>query len=141
MPKRKKRAAGGRTGLTFNHAMIYVRDLKRALHFYRDRLGFRLIEAFPGYARVRSPGGRATIALHKLGEGVRSTRSQGIRLYFESRGLDALCRRLAAAGVKLKQKPRLMPWGWMHAYLDDPDGHELSLYWAGAKRLRRSSAR
>jgi hypothetical protein len=28
--------------------------------------------------------------------------------------------------------------GWKHAYLDDPDGHEVSLYWAGAKRLKKS---
>jgi hypothetical protein len=31
-----------------------------------------------------------------------------------------------------------MPWGWKHAYLDDPDGHEVSLYWAGAKRLKKA---
>ena len=26
--------------------------------------------------------------------------------------------------------PKDMPWGWRHAYLNDPDGHEISLYWA-----------
>jgi hypothetical protein len=31
-----------------------------------------------------------------------------------------------------------MPWGWEHAYLNDPDGHEVSLYWAGDKRFRKS---
>ena len=45
---------------------------------------------------------------------------------------------LAAAGVHIKKMPQPMPWGWRHAYLDDPDGHEISLYWAGAKRLRKS---
>ena len=28
--------------VSFNHAMIYVRDVARALHFYQDLLGFRL---------------------------------------------------------------------------------------------------
>jgi hypothetical protein len=28
--------------------------------------------------------------------------------------------------------------GWTHAYLNDPDGHEVSLYSAGQKRLKRS---
>jgi hypothetical protein len=42
--------------LTFNHAMIYVKDVDRALHFYYDLLGFKLIEDFrhegtPVYAR------------------------------------------------------------------------------------------
>ena len=32
--------------------------------------------------------------------------------------------------------PKPMPWGWQHAYLEDPDGHEISLYWAGAARLQ-----
>jgi len=28
----------------------------------------------------------------------------------------------------------MMPWGSKHAYLNDPDGHEVSLSFAGAKR-------
>src|SRR3974390_3243984 len=47
--------------LTFNHAMIYVKDVNRALGFYRDLLGFKLIEDFrydgvPVYARLSAPG-------------------------------------------------------------------------------------
>jgi hypothetical protein len=34
----------------------------------------------------------------------------------------------------------MMPWGWKHAYLSDPDGHELSLYRAGAKRFQKTKA-
>lgn len=133
---KRAQAAGG---LTFNHAMIYVRRLEPALRFYRDRLGFRLLERFgDGYARLRAPRGNATIALHLVGEGVKSTRSEGNRLYFEIRGLDAFCRRLRRAGVRFKQSPKPMPWGWTHAYLDDPDGHEISIYWAGAQRLRKT---
>ena len=45
-----------RSGLEFNHAMIYATDVARSLEFYRDALGFRLIEEYPGsYARLRSP--------------------------------------------------------------------------------------
>ncbi|HEX9763717.1 MAG TPA: VOC family protein, partial [Candidatus Acidoferrales bacterium] len=55
--------------MTFNHAMIYVRRIEPALRFYRDRLGFRLIETFRWqgravYARLRSPRGNTSIALH-----------------------------------------------------------------------------
>jgi hypothetical protein len=28
-----------------------------------------------------------------------------------------------------------MPWGWTHAYLTDPEGHEISLYSAGEARF------
>ncbi|MBV9087858.1 MAG: hypothetical protein JO187_01255 [Acidobacteria bacterium] len=37
--------------------------------------------------------------------------------------------------------PRMMPWGWRHAYLNDPDEHELSLYWAGENRMKRTVMR
>jgi len=45
---------------------------------------------------------------------------------------------LESAGVVLTQPPKLMPWGWKHAYLNDPDGHEISLYWAGRKRFQKT---
>jgi len=140
--RKVKRSKGERVKgpkLAFNHAMIYVRDCTRALEFYEGKLGFHLIERFGGYARLRSPAGDTSIALHELGEGVTTTAADGIRLYFEVKQLDALCRTLAAQGVAFKQMPKPMPWGWTHAYLDDPDGHEISLYWAGAKRLRKSA--
>jgi hydroxymethylpyrimidine/phosphomethylpyrimidine kinase len=120
-----------------NHAMVYVTDVARALEFYRDRLGLAVIEALPtgGYARLRFPRTSATLALH-LVEAGGSVHSDGVRLYFEVPDLDAFCARLARSGVRFDRMPADQPWGWRHAYLRDPDGHELSLYRAGAKRLR-----
>jgi catechol 2,3-dioxygenase-like lactoylglutathione lyase family enzyme len=128
--------------LDFNHAMIYSRDVARALGFYRDLLGFNVLEEVragdrPVYARLRPPAGTATIALHLLPPG-EPLPTGGVRLYFEIRALDRFCKKLEAAGAQFSKLPTLMPWGWKHAYLDDPDGHEVSLYWAGAKRLKRS---
>ena len=129
--------------LEFNHAMIYTANYPRALEFYRDRLGFKLVDEYPGgYARLQSPGGRTTIALHGLEKEQRMDPArEGLRLYFEIKALDSFCQQLAAEGVKLDQMPKDMPWGWRHAYLHDPDGHELSLYWAGPKRLRKTTMR
>jgi catechol 2,3-dioxygenase-like lactoylglutathione lyase family enzyme len=128
--------------LTFNHAMIYAKDVERAMRFYRDMLGFKLIEDFryegtPVYARLRAPGGDGTIALHQAGPGA-SLASDGVRLYFEVRDLDDFCRKLIQKGFYITQMPRMMEWGWRHAYLNDPDGHEISLYWAGEMRWKKS---
>jgi catechol 2,3-dioxygenase-like lactoylglutathione lyase family enzyme len=128
--------------LSFNHAMIYVKDVERAVGFYRDLMGFKLIEDFryegPSvYARLRAPGGDGTIALHQAGPGA-SLASEGVRLYFEVRELDEFCRKLIQKGFYITQMPRMMPWGWRHAYLNDPDGHEISLYWAGEMRWKKS---
>ena len=131
--------------LTFNHAMIYARDVERALGFYRDLLGFKLIEDFryegkPVYARLRAPGGDCTIALHQV-EANASLASDGVRLYFEVRNLDDFCRKLQQKNFYITQMPRMMPWGWRHAYLNDPDGHEISLYWAGENRMKKTMAK
>ena len=128
--------------LTFNHAMIYARDVARAQRFYSGMLGLKLIEEFrfegkTVYARLRAPGGDGTIALHLANEGA-PVASEGVRLYFEIRELDEFCRKLQQKGVYITQMPRMMPWGWRHAYLNDPDGHEISLYWAGAIRMKKT---
>jgi catechol 2,3-dioxygenase-like lactoylglutathione lyase family enzyme len=128
--------------LNFNHAMIYVKDVERGLEFYRDWLGFKVIEDFRHegksvYARLRAPGGDGTLALHLAGPGA-SVASEGVRLYFEIRDVDDFCRRLQKRGFYLTQLPQMMPWGWRHAYLNDPDGHEISLYWAGEKRMLKT---
>lgn len=143
-PKKAKAAAPPETGdkLTFNHAMIYAKDVARSLSFYRDLLGFKLIEDFRHegksiYARLRAPGGDGTIALHLAAPGS-SLASEGVRLYFEIRDLDDFCRSLQKRGFFINQLPRLMPWGWRHAYLNDPDGHEISLYWAGENRMKKT---
>jgi uncharacterized glyoxalase superfamily protein PhnB len=61
-----------------------------------------------------------------------------VRLYFEVADLDGFCRKLIQRGFYITQMPRMMEWGWRHAYLNDPDGHEISLYWAGEKRWMKS---
>ena len=131
--------------LSFNHAMVYVKDVQRALDFYRGLLGFKQVDEFryedkPVYARLRAPGGDGTIALHQAGPGA-SVASEGVRLYFEVLDLDGFCRKLQASGFYITQLPQMMPWGWRHAYLNDPDGHEISLYWAGENRMKKTVMR
>jgi catechol 2,3-dioxygenase-like lactoylglutathione lyase family enzyme len=128
--------------LDFNHAMIYVKDVERGLGFYRDLLGFKLVEDFRFenkvvYARLRAPGGNGTIALHHAGPDD-SVSSDGVRLYFEVRELDEFCRKLQQKNFYITKLPRMMPWGWRHAYLNDPDGHEISVYWAGENRMKKT---
>ena len=91
-PAPRPAAEVGGDKLTFNHAMVYAKDVQRALGFYRDLLGFKLVDEFrhegkPVYARLRAPGGDGTIALHLAGPGT-SLASDGVRLYFEIREVE-----------------------------------------------------
>lgn len=127
--------------LAFNHAMVYTREFAASRRFYVDLLGFKVIEEQPPYyARLCSARGDGTLALHALEPGKTLSGSDGVRLYFETKDLDRVCRHLEQAGVRLSQPPKTMPWGWTHAYLNDPDGHEVSLYWAGAKRFQKTKS-
>lgn len=142
LPSSKPRRSASDNKLALNHAMIYVKDVERAVGFYRDLLGLKLIEDFryenkPVYARLRAPAGDGTIALHQAGPGD-SVLSDGVRLYFEVRELDEFCRKLQQKNFYITKLPRMMPWGWRHAYINDPDGHEISLYWAGEKRMKKT---
>ena len=143
MAKSKKSTSKAHPGLNFNHAMVYSSDVGRALGFYRDLLGFKVVEDMDHggrkvYARLRAAQGDGTLAIHMMEPGKTLPAGDGIRLYFEIKELDKFCERLQESGVRFSKLPQAMPWGWKHAYLDDPDGHEVSLYWAGAKRFRKS---
>src|SRR6266849_2401116 len=99
MPKLSKKArTKPDSSLAFNHAMIYTRDVARALQFYGDLLGFRVLEEFRHqdflvYARLRSPRGTPTIALHMAERGKSLPDSGGIRLYFEVKNLAGACKK------------------------------------------------
>ncbi|MGH9533022.1 MAG: VOC family protein [Terriglobales bacterium] len=140
-PKAKPKKAKARA-LDFNHAMVYARDVERSLNFYCGLLGMKKVDEFryegkPIYARLCALEGEGTIAIHQLGPGA-STAAEGVRLYFETPDLDDFCRALQAKGFYITQLPRMMPWGWKHAYLNDPDGHEISLYWAAGGRMKKT---
>ena len=82
-------------------------------------------------ARRRQKGGRQ--------EGGEIEPGEKNHLYFETDNLRRFCKSLERAGAKLTQQPKKMPSGWTHAYLDDPNGHEVSVYSAGLKRLKRTA--
>ena len=46
VPAPPRAAEVGGEKLTFNHAMVYAADVRRALGFYRDLLGFKLVDEF-----------------------------------------------------------------------------------------------
>lgn len=123
--------------MRLNHLIVYVVDVERSLDFYEKKLGFIRIEGGgqQGYARLGALDGETTLALHRTNAEDAKAWREGIRLYIEIEELDTVCRSLERQGVVFDQSPQDMPWGWRHAYLRDPDGHELSLYWAGAKRF------
>jgi catechol 2,3-dioxygenase-like lactoylglutathione lyase family enzyme len=117
--------------MNLNQVTVAVTDMARAIAFYQC-LGLRLIvRELPLYARFICPDGQATFSLSLAAQ---VSPSQTL-IYFECAELDATVARLQAAGVAFSQLPLDQPWLWREAYLQDPDGNPLCLYYAGENRL------
>ncbi|MEV0432555.1 VOC family protein [Nocardia sp. NPDC050413] len=117
--------------MRMNQITIGATDLARSEQFY-GLLGLHLIVKTDHYLRFRCPDGDSTFSV----ELVESLHGGGsVSIYFESDDLDDQCARLRAAGVVFDSSPVDTPWLWREAWLHDPDGHRLCLFYAGVNRL------
>ncbi|MEU4595905.1 VOC family protein [Nocardia sp. NPDC023988] len=117
--------------MRMNQITIGAIDLARSKQFYA-LLGLQLIVENDHYLRFRCPDGDSTFSV----ELVDSLHGGGpVSIYFESDDLDNQCARLRAAGVVFDSSPVDTPWLWREAWLHDPDGHRLCLFYAGENRL------
>lgn len=116
--------------MKLNQVTVSVTDIPAGIAFYRA-LGLELIVEAPHYARFAAPGNLATFSIHA------SERAPGggTSVYFECDDLDARCRVLEEKGFVFSQQPTDQPWLWREAWLKDPDGNEICLYFAGKNRL------
>ncbi|HXI83180.1 MAG TPA: VOC family protein [Verrucomicrobiae bacterium] len=122
-------------GVRVGHVHLKVADLERSLAFYRDVLGFEVMQRYGRQAAFLSAGGYH----HHIG--LNTWESEGgspppmgttglyhVAILYPSRALlaDAL-RRLVKAGVPLEGAS---DHGVSEAlYLRDPDGNGVELYW------------
>ncbi len=116
------------------HVHLKVADLERAIHFYRDVLGFELTQRYGGQAAFLSAGGyHHHIGLNtweSLGGSPPPARSTGLYhvaiLYPTRKDLADALRRLIDAGISLEGAS---DHGVSEAlYLRDPDGNGVELY-------------
>ena len=124
------------TGTRIGHVHLQVTDLDRALAFYHDLLGFKVMLLAGGQAAFLSAGGYH----HHIGlntwhsQGGRPAVREGVAglyhaaiLYKDRAGLATVVHRLMQAGYPLRGAS---DHGVSEAiYLDDPDGNGLELYW------------
>lgn len=115
--------------MNLNQVTVEVADILRARAFY-ERLGLKLIVSGDHYARFLCPGG-STFSVHRAEAVARG----GTAVYFECADLDARVAALKAAGVVFDADPVDQPWLWREAWLRDPDGNRLCLYFAGQNRI------
>jgi len=113
--------------------VLEVERLEVSLRFYRDQLGIALVEDkdHGGGDRWIS-GDHAALSwgvgafLHFALYQSKGVVTRDVQLGFPVADLDAVHRRLDAAGVPVIHAPRKEPWGLTARYRD-PDGNSVSL--------------
>lgn len=105
------------------YVTIGVRDLDRAVEFYRDTLGLPLQYTAPefSYAAFDAGGTRFAIAAGAEETHGAGNRNTGIGLVVSD--VDATYKVLAAKGVEFTMKPEKQPWGGYMGMFADPDGN------------------
>lgn len=111
---------------TVGQIMMPVRDLSRAIEFYRDVLGMRFLFEVPRMAFF----GLGDVRL-MLGEREGEDHGPGSILYYEVDDIQEARRRLHDRGVSFDQEPQLIAEMedhdlWM-AFFHDSEGNQLAL--------------
>jgi len=119
-----------------NHAVLYVRDVDRAVAFYRDVLGMDEVAREAGgrmaFLRAAGSGNHHDLGLFALGPTAPSSPPGAVGLYHLAWELEriedlvAVRRALADAGALTGQSDH---GATKSVYGHDPDGNELEVMW------------
>jgi catechol 2,3-dioxygenase-like lactoylglutathione lyase family enzyme len=117
--------------VNLNQVTILTPKTVEAVEFYKT-LGLRLIvDSLPRYARLECPDGGSTFSINTAEEDLPAPNTI---LYFECEELDKEVARLKSAGVEFISGPEDKEWLWRQAYLNDPAGNKICLFYAGENR-------
>ncbi len=119
-----------------NHAVLFVSDLERALEFYQEVLGFRLVVREPranvAFLRAADSGNHHDLGLFGLGAGARRHQRGQTGLYHLAWQVDTIDQ-LAAMRQKLIDSGGYVGESSHGAtkslYAADPDGNEFEVMW------------
>ncbi|WP_343635074.1 VOC family protein [Fluviicola sp.] len=117
--------------MNLNQITVPSLDIPKSIAFYQA-LGLKLIVKSEHYARFECPDGTSTFSIHATD---RLPTGHGVSVYFECEGLDEKVEELVQKGIVFDELPNDKSWLWREAYLKDPDGNQLILFFAGENRL------
>ncbi len=112
--------------------ILAVRDLPRAVAFYRQVFDWPVLVDVPVYVEMEMPGGQRVGLYHHEGfarnTGLRAAcppdeHTAATELYFLADDPAPMIDRLEQAGARPLSPLALRPWGDEAAYFADPDGN------------------
>jgi len=109
-------------------------DMPTSIHFYRDGLGFTLINHAPGRFHgvlLRLNGAELMLNTKYEFDDPRPPKhavEHDIGLYFGCPDVEAAYRHICKKGITATER-RVAPYGRKHLYIQDPDGFSLCCEW------------
>src|SRR6185503_7406981 len=117
--------------MNLNQVTIYSEKPVETVEFF-EKLGLiRIVDSLPRYARLECPDGDSTLSV-QTAESVVVTNN--IVLYFECENLDETVAALRSKGLFFDEDPTDREWLWRQAYMTDPNGNRICLFYAGDNR-------
>lgn len=126
-------------------ALLQVFDMPTSVRFYRDVLGFEIIQTTPresdqfdwGLLRLNDTELMLNTAYEQddrpsQPDAARIAAHRDVCLYFGCPDVEGAYRHLLAHGIEA-EAPKVAPWGVKMCYLRDPDGYTLCFQWPDAE--------
>ena len=110
--------------------MLGVRNIDQSLSFYRDKLGIKVQMQFEGFAFLDTGTVRVILseALAKNSANI----AGATEVIFTVEDVRAATDALKQQGITFSHEPHQVNGPMWAANFPDPDGHLLTLFWAGA---------
>jgi catechol 2,3-dioxygenase-like lactoylglutathione lyase family enzyme len=111
-----------------------VNDLERSVRFYTDVVGFIVIEQISDGVVLQGVLLQAGVCRFGLSQddwakGRDRKKGGGVRIWCNTvQDIDAVAKRITAAGGTLAPNPTNQPWGVRSVSIEDPDGFLLTIY-------------
>lgn len=127
--------------------LLAVFDMPRSVAFYRDALGFEVVNTSKPFTDAKDDYGWAMLRLNGVQLMLNNMYENNIRpsqpdqaraaahadtiLYFACRDVDGAYATLKALGVAASA-PKIAYYGMKQTYVTDPDGYKLCFQWSAA---------
>lgn len=122
-------------------ALLHVFDMPASVRFYRDVLGFEVVQTSPreddqfdwGLLRLNNAELMLNTAYEQDSRPAHPDAARAVAhgdtcLYFGCPDVDAAYQHLRAHGIDVKE-PKVAPYGMKQLYVSDPDGYALCFQW------------
>lgn len=117
--------------MNLNQVTIYTNKPQETAEFFQTLGLLIIVDSLPRYARLECPDGDSTLSIQ---DDDTARVSNNVVLYFECEDLDATVSELKSKGLMFDEDPTVRPWLWRQAYLKDPNGNKICLFYAGENR-------